>query len=181
MGAALQIIASNVDEKKITQLRDAFIALDVDGDGILSAEELTTCLAGKTVPDDIQRLAKELDVDGSGGVDYTEFIAAALDLKMYSQEEACWKAFTALDKDGNGQITAEELKEELHSDELGETAADLREIIAEVDTDGDGQISFEEFLAMMRCGSRGDVDVPAGPRIVAARRNLHPSTCCGWC
>merc|ERR1712007_337948 len=44
--AALQIIASHVDEKKITKLRDAFIALDVDGDGMLSAEELKICLAG---------------------------------------------------------------------------------------------------------------------------------------
>jgi len=183
--AALQIIASNVDEKAITQLRDAFIALDVDGDGVLTAEELKTCLAGsmQNIPDDIQKLAQELDVDGSGGIDYTEFIAAALDMKMYTQEEACWKAFTALDKDGNGQITAEELKQALHSDELGETAADMMEIIADVDSNGDGQISFEEFLGMMRRDAQDeDIDVSVGPRLRASRRDLVRTTrCCGWC
>merc|ERR1712007_324348 len=183
--AALQIIASHTDEKAITQLRDAFIALDVNGDGVLSAEELKTCLAGSNqdIPDNIEKLAQELDVDGSGGIDYTEFIAAALDMKSYSQEEACWKAFAALDKDGNGHITAEELKEALHSDELGETAADMMEIISDVDTNGDGQISFEEFLGMMRRGAQEEeIENSVGPRLLASRRNLtHPTRCFGWC
>merc|ERR1719502_1370144 len=178
--AALQIIASNVDEKAITQLRDAFIALDVDGDGVLSAEELKTCLAGsKNIPDDIQKLAQELDVDGSGGIDYTEFVAAALDMKMYSQEEACWNAFIALDKDGCGHITAEDLRASLHSDDLGETAADMMEIIADVDTNGDGQISFEEFLGMMRRDAQDEeIDVSVGPRLRASRRDLVRPTRC---
>jgi len=181
--AALQIIASHVDEKSITQLRDTFITLDVNGNGMLSAEELKTCFedSKQLLPDDIQRLAQELDLDGSGCIGYTESIAAALNMKTYSQEEACWSAFTALDKDGNGQITVEELREALHSDELGETAADMTRIIAAVDIDGDGQINFEEFLEMMRRSSQGDVDIPGGPRVLASRRNLHPARCCGWC
>merc|ERR1712137_755944 len=179
---ALQIMARHVDEKAITQLRDAFINLDVNGEGMLSAEELKTCLADceQILPDDVQRLAHELDVDGSGHIDYTGFIAATLDLKTYSEEELCWKAFEVLDPNGSGRITAQGLKEALHSDEVDATAVDIAEIVAEVDTNGDGSIDFEGFLGIMRRNSRGDNDLPEGPRVRASRRHTHPTRCCGW-
>lgn len=51
--------------------------------------------------------------------------------------------------DGDGEITAAELKITLRS--LGKpiTEAELRAMIHEVDTDGNGVIDFQEFMAMM--------------------------------
>jgi len=178
---ALQIMARHVDEKAITQLRDAFINLDVNGDGTLTEEELKTCLADCEIPpDDIHMIASELDVDGNGSIDYTGFIAATLDMKTYTEEELCWKAFEVLDPDGSGKITAEGLSEALHTDEVDVTAADMVEIMAEVDTSGEGEIGFEEFLGIMRHHSFGYVEIPDGPRVIAARKNHHPTRCCGW-
>jgi len=174
-------MARHVDEKAITQLRDAFINLDVNGDGTLTEEELKTCLADCDIlPEDIHRIADELDVDGNGSIDYTGFIAATLDMKTYTEEELCWKAFEVLDPDGTGKITAEGLSEAFHIDEVDVTAADMVEIMAEVDTSGEGEIGFEEFLGIMRHHSGGDLDIPAGPRVIASRKNHHPSRCCGW-
>lgn len=53
------------------------------------------------------------------------------------------KAFRAFDKDGNGFITALELREAM--EELGELLSDkeIDEMIREADIDGDGQVSFE--------------------------------------
>lgn len=53
------------------------------------------------------------------------------------------KAFRAFDKDGNGFITAIELREAM--EELGELLTDkeIDEMIREADIDGDGQVSFE--------------------------------------
>jgi calmodulin len=55
------------------------------------------------------------------------------------------------DKDGNGFISAAELR--LVMTNLGEKLTDeeVDEIIREVDIDGDGQINYEEFVKMMRC------------------------------
>lgn len=57
--------------------------------------------------------------------------------------------FKNLDKDGNGVISAEEIREVLTA--LGDrlTDEDVEEMIRDVDTDGDGQVNFEEFLAHM--------------------------------
>jgi len=52
------------------------------------------------------------------------------------------------DKDGNGLISSDEIKEVLG---FGKTLSEeaVNEIINQVDENGDGQISFEEFVAMM--------------------------------
>jgi len=59
------------------------------------------------------------------------------------------ETFKVFDKDGNGLISAAELKQVMNS--LGENLSDdeAKEIIREADLDGDGQINFEEFVKMM--------------------------------
>ena len=53
------------------------------------------------------------------------------------------------DKDGNGFISAAELRHVMTN--LGEKLTDeeVDEMIAEADVDGDGQINYEEFVKMM--------------------------------
>merc|ERR1712061_26544 len=60
-------------------------------------------------------------------------------------DEDAAHAFKVFDRDGDGLITAEELR--LTMNNLGEplTEAELNAMIAEADTDGDGKINFEEF------------------------------------
>jgi hypothetical protein len=53
-------------------------------------------------------------------------------------------AFQTMDKDGDGQIDAEELKEALSK--MGVSDEDISTMIKEADTDGDGKISKDEFL-----------------------------------
>lgn len=60
------------------------------------------------------------------------------------------EAFRAFDKDGNGFISASELKSMMRS--LGDSVSDddVRKIIADVDVNGDGVVSYEEFITMMK-------------------------------
>lgn len=53
------------------------------------------------------------------------------------------------DKDGNGHISATELRHVMTS--LGEkmTEEEVDEMIREADVDGDGQINYQEFIKMM--------------------------------
>jgi len=54
-----------------------------------------------------------------------------------------------IDKDGNGYISAAELRHVMTN--LGEKLTDneVDEMIREADVDGDGQINYEEFVKMM--------------------------------
>ena len=56
---------------------------------------------------------------------------------------------SVFDKDGNGYISAAELRHVMTN--LGEKLTDeeVDEMIREADIDGDGQVNYEEFVAMM--------------------------------
>jgi len=155
--AALHVIASQLGESQIKALRDTFIALDGNGDGLLTAAEmkegLMTC-GLKDIPPDLQQIMDSIDSDGSGVIDYTEFLAASLDKKVYMAEDVCWQAFRIFDRNGDGKIDKDEIAAMLHDDGVKNCAArDMAEIMAEIDKNGDGQIDFEEFMAMMKVGA----------------------------
>jgi calmodulin len=64
-------------------------------------------------------------------------------------EEEMLEAFKVFDTDGNGSITADELRQIFHN--LGEKLTDeeIEDMIKEADTDGDGEINYHEFVRMM--------------------------------
>jgi len=75
--AALAIIAQQLNEEKITQLRDTFMLLDANGDGKISKEELNDVLqsgddnvAARSIVD----LLAEVDQNSDGEIDFDEFM-----------------------------------------------------------------------------------------------------------
>lgn len=161
--AALHVIAGQLSDDKIKKLRDIFNSLDKDGDGKLTAAELRSGLEKSgldPIPDDLQQIMMAADADGSGQVDYTEFLAASLDKKEFVQEDICWCAFRIFDKNGDGKISKAELRVVLGEGDggsgkevagaFGKDTAEFSAILESVDKDGDGEIDFNEFMAMMK-------------------------------
>ena len=66
--------------------------------------------------------------------------------KPEDEEEEVRQAFKVFDKDGNGLISAEELRFVMTN--LGEKLTDeeVDDMIREADTDGDGQVNYEGML-----------------------------------
>mmetsp|Transcript_120576 Transcript_120576/g.352171 ORF Transcript_120576/g.352171 Transcript_120576/m.352171 type:complete len:507 (-) Transcript_120576:148-1668(-) len=150
---ALTLIAQHLKEEEIEGLKKIFSALDKNKDGTLSQAEIIEGMKthNATMPADLEEVLAAMDTDGSGTIDYTEFIAATLSAKQYMQREMLWAAFRVFDTDGSGQIDRDELKQVLQDDNV----ARLDGIMKEVDTNGDGKISWEEFCEMMKGRSRG--------------------------
>jgi calmodulin len=95
-------------------------------------------------------LSVQIDADGSGTIDFPEFLTMmARKMKDTDSEEEILEAFKVFDKDGNGFISAAELRHIMTN--LGEKLTDeeVDEMIREADVDGDGQINYEEFVKMM--------------------------------
>jgi len=155
------VLARQLDESALHELHETFAALDEDDNGILSISELKRIWAetGVECPPEIEQLFADLDMDGSGEIDYTEFIAACLDQKVQQQEEACWAAFRVFDLNGNGKVSFEELHSvvksaDMHGTFPQDTLQHLwRELtgqdISSEAPSMEGEVDFDHFLAAL--------------------------------
>ena len=147
----LLFIASRLDESEIDSLKKTFEAFNLQKDGQISYEELKKGLkelnCQKITDEELSELFKSIDVDKNGKIDYTEFLAASLQKKMYLKEERLYEAFCNFDLDGCGKITKEELMNVLKSDPSQEN--EIENIIKSIDKNGEGSINYKEFLEMM--------------------------------
>eukprot|EP00928_Gymnodinium_smaydae_P063002 TRINITY_DN46710_c0_g1_i1.p1 TRINITY_DN46710_c0_g1~~TRINITY_DN46710_c0_g1_i1.p1 ORF type:complete len:492 (-),score=87.01 TRINITY_DN46710_c0_g1_i1:132-1607(-) len=153
----LTVIASQISKKDIEDLRQYFKSLDKNGDGTISKKELVQgleqqakTLAGLQNRSDLEQLWANMDSDGSGSIDYTEFIAAAIDKQVYQQRDVLWSAFRAFDTDGNGRIEKHELGKLMNSAKTAIPDDKLQTLMMEADNNGDGFIDFEEFVKMVQ-------------------------------
>lgn len=81
----------------------------MNGDGSLSLEELKKGLKEKENGETILKMLVAIDTDGSGEINYTEFLAATIDANIYMREDYLRTAFNMFDKDGSGKIDNEEV------------------------------------------------------------------------
>jgi calcium-dependent protein kinase len=156
--AALHAVVHTGREDQVAMLRETFLALDIDDDGFVTKDEFSSALveAGLEPPADLEDILTEVDVSGSGEIDYTEFIAATMDATQYLREDRCWAAFLLFDNNGDGKICKEELECILGDPDIdrdGDVQLQaVTEVLSEADVNGDGAIDYEEFLQMMKKG-----------------------------
>lgn len=151
-----------VSPEYIEELRESFALFDKDNDGYITSKELFTVMRAlriESTDDEIKDMIRNVDVDGSGTVDFNEF------LKMMSrstafrrqdsefnrrhEEDEMRQAFRIFDIDDNGYIDARELKMTMCN--LGEDLSDkdVKKMMKLADKNGDGKIDYEEFIQMM--------------------------------
>jgi calcium-dependent protein kinase len=151
------------DALKYLELEEAeeltilFSQIDVNQDGFITKQELIQGLQnnGYKVSDhDSKVIIENIDVDGNGELDQNEFVVALLDLRTL-QKQRKWQniikdLFDEMDKDKDGQLCAEEIKQAIpYSELLEEIDDEVQQIMEEVDIDGSGTIDITEFKKMI--------------------------------
>ena len=108
--------ALQADKKMISKV---FRALDKDGDGFISSEDLRHLMTNKDANDTI----KENDINRDGQINYEETL------------------FRSYDKDGNGFISSLEFR---HKEKR--KYHERYKNIGRIDIDKDGLVNYEEFI-----------------------------------
>jgi len=165
---------------EIQDLALIFSQLDEDGDGYITKEEMVRGLIQlgyKVSSHDSKVIIENIDVDGNSQLDQNEFVAALLDLKTMKKQRK-WQniisdLFDEMDKDKDGQLCAEEIKQAIPYNEYFEDIDDeVATIIEEADTDGNGTIELSEFSRMINetAASLDTFDKRLRKRYASARR-----------
>merc|ERR1719375_3112021 len=157
---ALQMIAKYIDDNKVDDLKKMFASMDADGNGTLTLQEMKEGLEKNGLKDlvaEMEETMKQLDNDGSGLIDYSEFLAATMSRKVYLQYDYLWQVFKQFDSSRTGKITKDDLslvlsggKDKKYVQGKTPVMADIDEIIEKYDTDKSGDIDFDEFMELMR-------------------------------
>lgn len=151
---AVQIFLASqiVSNEELKEIRKNFQMMDKDGNGKITKDELLQeyrkVMEFSKAEQTVDRIILQLDQDGDGNIDYTEFlVSCGKNLQKISQDNLLI-AFNLFDTDCNGFITSDELKEVLENGQM--TDEDVwKELLKEADTNNDGQIDLKEFITFM--------------------------------
>ncbi|XP_040049023.1 troponin C, slow skeletal and cardiac muscles isoform X1 [Gasterosteus aculeatus] len=153
----------NLTEEQKNEFKAAFDIFIQDAeDAAISTKELgkvMRMLGQNPTPEELQEMIDEVDEDGSGTVDFDEFLVMMVrcmkeESKGKSEEELA-ELFRMFDKgyhtrNGDGYIDLEELKTMLESTGEAITEDDIEELMKDGDKNNDGKIDYDEFLEFMK-------------------------------
>jgi len=133
--------SEELTEEEIAKLKAAFSRFDQNGDGTITTKELGTVMMSRGQNPELQDMINEVDANGNGAIDFPKFLTLmARDKKDYEEEEEILEAFKEYDVDGNGFISAAELRQVMTK--VGEKVTDEEadEIIRDLDINGDDKV-----------------------------------------
>ena len=118
---------------------------------MIDINELTEVLKNKGIKIDdnqLNSIISEVDYYGNKQINYSDFLSATINIRVYMTEQKLQAIFKQFDTDNSGYITHENIffaMQKLGQDMNQEQIAN---IIQQHDTEGDGKLSFEEFTAI---------------------------------
>ncbi|XP_052105394.1 calmodulin-A-like [Mytilus californianus] len=143
-----------LSKEKIAELKEAFALFDKDGDGRITANELESVMKSmgeNPTPKELRQIIHDVDTDGSGAIEFNEFlIMMARKYSEIREMKEITDAFKMFDRNGDGVISAAELRQVMTNMGQKLSDKDVDSMIKEADMDGDGQINYAEFIRMMK-------------------------------
>lgn len=143
------------DQAPNTDLADALIsALDADGDGAISSDELRNGLTSAGSSADSNQIFSALDKNKDGTVSQDELTASLTPPPPPPPQISSDELFSQLDADGDGSISATELSSALQtSDNTSTNSTDTSAALLKVlDSDSSGGVSSDELKAALQAG-----------------------------
>ena len=154
------IQAKESSRDEVSGLHDIFSLMDRGCNGKVSAEDMKQLLNSlKCYPNDaeLSRIIVEVDFDCDGEISFEDFLVYCLKQETrcsaVEEDKEIKNAFDFLDRNGDGYVSAADLRHAMRSIGQDVEEQQAEEMLAEVDEEGDGRISYECFKNIMLDGA----------------------------
>ena len=133
----------------IQKLFQKFCDINTDGSGEISLDQFYEALKDLERSPFSDRVFSICDADGSGQIDFCEFVIAIWNFCSFGHSSMLKFAFQLYDLDGSGTLEVTEIGALIGTvyGKPFDTDVRVKRIMEKIDTNGDGIISFGEFVA----------------------------------
>ena len=110
----MRIRIENQLEGQLKKLKEEFEKIDTDHSGFLEVSELEQAIKDSSMSlgkEEIQSIIENLDFAENKRINYSEFIAATINVSEFLSEERMQAIFNQFDIDNSGKITKANLKQ----------------------------------------------------------------------
>jgi calmodulin len=142
------------DDEYFCELKEAYQVLDKDNDGIIKVREMGTIMKAFgicPIEAEFQEIIRNYGLEDQGLVDFEIFLDIMQKRrKDIDKDEEIHEAVKALDREGNGLISVQELKHTMvliANEKL--TDEEVNELISVIDDKKENFVNVEEFVKMM--------------------------------
>ena len=152
----LAYLVRNLNHEKVDEASNLYCQIDYNNDGKVEEKEFIKHLkeiiekTGEKADEKyLKTIFENIDIDKSGTVEYSEFIAAAVDKELVLNDNNLKEGFNFFDKNKNGLINLEDLRL-VFMKFKGFSFEEFNSIVSDVDVDKNKEIDFEEFKNVMK-------------------------------
>ena len=152
--------------ENVEKLLDKFMDIDVDGSGCISTDEFFRFISLEPTPFARfgnphapqhaehsglfrRKLFDIIDQNGSGEIDFNEFLVGLWNMCTFDEESLLRFAFNLIDKDSSGYVDGDEVEQcvkDVHGSRYDKKlTAHIKRVLKKYDKNKDGQYSFDEF------------------------------------
>ena len=88
--AAMNMLVQMISQDEVKDLRAQFEAIDTHGTGMIDMNELTDVLTNKGIKIDVNQLndiISEIDYYGNKQINYSDFLSATINIRVYMTEQ----------------------------------------------------------------------------------------------